>query len=925
MSFGSILYQILIGPLELFFEVLYTIAYRVIGNYGLTIIVLSIMMNFLVLPLYRRADEMQEAERDIEAKLHKGITHIKKTFKGDEKMMMLQTYYRQNDYKPTDIIKGSVSLFLEIPFFIAAYRFLSGLECLQGVAFGPIEDLGAPDALLAIAGMHINILPIIMTAVNLVSCVIFTKGFPMKTKVQLYGMAIFFLIFLYTSPAGLVFYWTLNNIFSLIKTIFYKLKNPKKILVIMASVCGLVFLGLGAMRIKESMKQNVFFAGLGIALQLPVLYMALKRKVAWQHKDREYAPSNSLFFVGGLFAAMFVGVLIPSTFIKASPLEYVDVTYFYNPLWYIVSAGCTAVGLFMVWFKVFYSLMNDKGKFLFERALWACDIMFVVNYMFFGKKLGIISPALKYEKGIQFEHTEVIVNSIVVIMVLAIFGLILYYFADKVKGVLYAAVFAVIVMSATNVYGIQNEISEYLEVKKDDSETPLFSFSKNAKNVVFIMLDRAMGEYIPFIMNENPELKKQYEGFTYYSNVISFGSCTNIASPALFGGYEYTPAEINKRSDEPLVEKQNEALKVLPVIFDEHDYDVTVCDPTYANYQWIPDLTIYDEYPDIKTYITNGTFSETSTKEIKVSRNKRNFFCFSIMKSMPVVFQETLYNKGKYNSLNQKKVRVEYDLQERTGIDTAYGLDYQFMYPYNVLKSLPRITSVTETENGSFVFLTNDSTHDIMMLQLPGYTPEMEVDNSVYMDAFRKGLTVDGVTLKVENELSVMHYQCNMAALMALGNWFDYLREIDVFDNTKIILVADHGLALLQNEELVHHEDDVRLEPENYFPLMMVKDFDQKEFRVSDEFMTNADVPTIALSGIVENPVNPFTGNRITNDEKYAHDQYILASSVWDTSINNGNVFLPSPWLSVHDNIWDKNNWSVLQQNSISPFEEITE
>ena len=39
-------------------------------------------------------------------RLHKGVAHIKKTFRGDERMMMLQTYYRQNNYKPTYVLKG---------------------------------------------------------------------------------------------------------------------------------------------------------------------------------------------------------------------------------------------------------------------------------------------------------------------------------------------------------------------------------------------------------------------------------------------------------------------------------------------------------------------------------------------------------------------------------------------------------------------------------------------------------------------------------------------------------------------------------------------------------------------------------------------------------------------------------------------------
>ena len=145
MSFWDILGTLLIKPLQLLFEVVFVMANRIVGDPGLAIIALSLAMNFLVLPLYRRADAMQEEEREMELRLHKGVAHIKKTFRGDERMMMLQTYYRQNNYKPTYVLKGATSLFLEIPFFIAAYAFLSNLALLHGVSFGPIRDLGAPD------------------------------------------------------------------------------------------------------------------------------------------------------------------------------------------------------------------------------------------------------------------------------------------------------------------------------------------------------------------------------------------------------------------------------------------------------------------------------------------------------------------------------------------------------------------------------------------------------------------------------------------------------------------------------------------------------------------------------------------------------------------------------------------------------------
>ncbi|MBQ8147522.1 MAG: hypothetical protein IJ040_01900 [Lachnospiraceae bacterium] len=52
MTIWNILYTILIMPLQLFFEVVYVVADKLIDNPGLSIIVLSLAINFLVLPLY---------------------------------------------------------------------------------------------------------------------------------------------------------------------------------------------------------------------------------------------------------------------------------------------------------------------------------------------------------------------------------------------------------------------------------------------------------------------------------------------------------------------------------------------------------------------------------------------------------------------------------------------------------------------------------------------------------------------------------------------------------------------------------------------------------------------------------------------------------------------------------------------------------
>ena len=159
-----------------------------------------------------------------------------------------------------------------------------------------------------------------------------------------------------------------------------------------------------------------------------------------------------------------------------------------------------------------------------------------------------------------------------------------------------------------------------------------------------------------------------------------------------------------------------------------------------------------------------------------------------------------------------------------------------------------------------------------------------------------------------------------MASMIQLGKWFDYLRENHLYDNTRIILVSDHGKPLNQfSELLLDNGDSTGQDMEMFTPLLMVKDFNSKGFTTSDEFMTNGDVPTLATSEFIQNPINPMTGNQINSEAKNAGDLYIIDSEDWETTKNNGNVFLPADWYSVHDNIWDINNWNRVSTNSTSP------
>ena len=868
MTFLSMLYTLIISPLKLLFEVLFSVANKITGNAGLSIIFLSLAVNLLVWPLYKRADELQKEERDIQAGMAGQIRKIKSAFKGDERFMMLQEYYRIRHYKPVYALKSSISLLLQIPFFIAAYNLLSGMQSLKGLPFGFISDLGRADAMFTIGGFTVNVLPILMTLINIVSGIIYTKGHPLREKIQVYGLAAVFLVLLYNSPSGLVFYWLMNNVFSLLKNIIVKIVSKKKPLVSKA-------------------KKRIF---------------AVKKDTV-------------IFLSGTVFLALVTGFLIPSSVMASSPQEFIMTSNTSSPFLYLTDSVLLASGSWILWGSVYYFLMNDRLKAAFGRTVWMICGISAADYLLFGTNLGTLSSTLQYQKTPVFGTGQYILNTLVVIA-LALALYIAYTKHQKiVKGLLFVGILTVIAIGVFNTVKIARECSRCSSNNTDAYEIPELPLSKDGKNVVVLMLDRSCGALVPYIFNEKPELQDQFDGFTYYPNTISYGPCTNIGSPALYGGYEYTPDRINARSEESLESKQNEALKVMPAIFSKDGYTVTVCDPPCAGYSWIPDLSIYDEYPEINCYNTNGhiDFFEDDDPAGNSSRlnemRSRNFFCLSLMKISPLVLQKALYNGGHYNEPDSVTANQMF-VQTMEGLSKSTGYNMSFIESYPVLEKLPDMTSVNDSTDNTFLMMTFDTTHSPCLLQKPDYVPSISVDNTAYDTDWVSGNVVNGKTMNMTTEEQITHYHVNMATFIKLGEWFDYLREMGVYDNTRIILVSDHGYGLDQYDTWCGNYD-----MEFFMPLLMVKDFDSEGFTVCEDFMTNGDTPVIATSGLIEDPVNPATGNPITSELKNG-PQTVFFSDQWNTYENNGNVFLPGKWYAF-DGIdpRDDGSWTFIGEH----------
>ena len=236
------------------------------------------------------------------------------------------------------------------------------------------------------------------------------------------------------------------------------------------------------------------------------------------------------------------------------------------------------------------------------------------------------------------------------------------------------------------------------------------------------------------------------------------------------------------------------------------------------------------------------------------------------------------------------------------------------------MNELNEITSVSADKGKNFVLMKSDITHDCCAMRLPEYDPFAELNGEEwYKNYYEENAdlyTVDGRTLRIETNLQLAHYHSNFKAMQLVGKWLEYLKENDVYDNTRIIIVADHGYPLTHFDEFIFGEVDIMDGKFNdimaFNPLLMVKDFNSKESTTDMSFMTNADVPSIAMEHIVDKPVNPFTGKEISTAPKNTPEHKVFFSDCWQIDINNSNTFIPGTWYSTTHDMLNASSWKQL-------------
>ncbi|RKX35602.1 MAG: hypothetical protein DRP71_02935 [Verrucomicrobia bacterium] len=212
--------------------------HALVPSWGLTIILLAVVIRLILSPVAQKGIRAQSRFNAANAKMRPHLKRINDEFAKDPARRHRETMkvYKEHGVSMYSPFKGCLTLFLQIPIFIALFNVIGQAYELRGVGFLWIGDLAAPDRLfplgvtLPVLGDSFNLLPVLMALTQVFS----TKLAPpdgsdarqqRTQKWSMWAMALGFFLLFYNFPAGLIIYWTCANLGHLVQQRLWK-ANP---------------------------------------------------------------------------------------------------------------------------------------------------------------------------------------------------------------------------------------------------------------------------------------------------------------------------------------------------------------------------------------------------------------------------------------------------------------------------------------------------------------------------------------------------------------------------------------------------------------------------------------------------------------------------------------------------------------------------
>jgi hypothetical protein len=339
----------------------------------------------------------------------------------------------------------------------------------------------------------------------------------------------------------------------------------------------------------------------------------------------------------------------------------------------------------------------------------------------------------------------------------------------------------------------------------------IHTFSRNGKNVIVILADMMNGNYFERCIEENPEYKKTLSGFTWYKDTLSIASDTLNSMPAIFGGEGFGPESLNKTDSTYGEEKDTALEKFFQPFIDEGFKTANIATTSLYQYKTTASNYFNQMTSDYSGYYLNKNGIKASEK------NGKDYLLtmLPIYQFSPNVIKQYIYQDGYWNNPNlQISYRFNY------GIQCASHLSL-----------LPDISSVSDSYENSFIFAVNHITHDPWCINEYGEFFSSPTDLSIP---------------KKEQA-----YLSSKKVVDLICNFVEWLKTNNIYKNTAIVLLSDHGNQIQDNDLCGKTYDNIsrpKTELDDDLSkaqtVLLIKDYglDSEDFQISSAQMQNSDI-----------------------------------------------------------------------------------
>jgi YidC/Oxa1 family membrane protein insertase len=208
--------------------------YRLIPNYGVAIILLTILIKVILFPLTHKSFESTARMQALQPK----IAELREKYKNNPQKLNQETaaLYKKEGVNP---LGGCLPLLLQLPIFFALYSLLISHFELRGAMFIPgwIPDLSAPESIWDFSPFtipfvkwhNLRVLPFVMLLTTFIQSRLTQApdSSAQNMKLMTYAMPIVFFFILYDMPSGLVLYWTMQNVLTIFQQMYTNYRRKR--------------------------------------------------------------------------------------------------------------------------------------------------------------------------------------------------------------------------------------------------------------------------------------------------------------------------------------------------------------------------------------------------------------------------------------------------------------------------------------------------------------------------------------------------------------------------------------------------------------------------------------------------------------------------------------------------------------------------